>query len=78
LLFSGVSRREDGRAEIGVARMECSCTQRQKKCEEYEYDSKRLLVAFHGPAPFGRNYGEFGVTLQFFIEVRPFFIRNSF
>jgi hypothetical protein len=75
LLFIGVSRREGGSAEIGVARIEHSSTQRQKKCEEYEYDSKRPLVTFHGSAPLGRNYGEFGVTSQFFIEVRPFFIR---
>jgi len=52
LLFSGVSRREGGRAEIDVARIECSSTQRQKKCEEYGDDSKRPLVTFHGPAPF--------------------------
>ena len=78
LLFGGVSRREGGRAEIGVARIECSSTQRQKKCEEYGDDSKRPLVTFHGPVPLGRNYGEFGVTSQFFIEVQPFLIRNSF
>jgi hypothetical protein len=77
LPFSGVSRREGGRAEIGVARIDCSGTQRQKKCEEYGDDSKRQLVTFHG-LPLGRNYGEFGVTSQFFIELQPLFIRNSF
>ena len=55
LLFSGVSRREGGRAEIGVARIECSSAQGQKKCEEYGDDSKRPLVTFHGPAPLGRK-----------------------
>ena len=69
LLFSGLSRRKGERGEIGVARIECSSTQRQKKCEEYGDDSKRPLVTFHGPAPLGRNYGEFGVTSQFYIEV---------
>jgi hypothetical protein len=78
LLFSGVSRREGGRAEIGVARIECSSIQTKKKCEKYGDDSKRPLVTFHGPAPLGRNYGELGVTSQFFIEVQPLFIRNSF
>ena len=53
LLFSGVSRREGERTEIGVARIECSSAQRQKKCEEYGDDSKRPLVTFHGPAPLG-------------------------
>jgi hypothetical protein len=64
LLFGGVSRREGGRAEIGVARIKRSSTQRQKKCEEYRDDSKRPLVIFHGSAPLGRNDGEFGVTSQ--------------
>jgi hypothetical protein len=49
LLFTGVSRREGGRAEIGVTRIECSRTQ---ECEDCGDDCKRPLAKFHGPAPF--------------------------
>ena len=46
-MLSGLSRRKGERGEIGVARIECSNTQRQKYCEEEGGDGKRLLAAFH-------------------------------
>src|SRR5262249_18297079 len=50
--FSRLSGREGTRGKIGVARIECSNTQRQKHCEERGDDSKRPLAAFHGSTPF--------------------------
>jgi hypothetical protein len=49
LQFSGLSRREGERDEIGVARIKCCGIRRQK---EYGDDGKRPLATFHGPAPF--------------------------
>src|SRR5260370_20045696 len=51
LLFSGLSRREGERGEIGFARIECSRTRCQKHREEYGDDGKRPLATYHGPAP---------------------------
>jgi hypothetical protein len=73
-----LSRRKGERGEIGVTRIECFRTQRQKECEEYGDDGKRPLATFHGPASLAEKHGEFGVTSQFAIEVQPLFIRNSF
>src|SRR5262245_23893981 len=52
LLFSRLSGREGTRGKIGVARVECSNTQRQKRCEEEGDHGKRPLAAFHGSTPF--------------------------
>ena len=52
LLFSRLSGREGTRGKIGVARIECSNTQRHKHCEEEGDDGKRSLAAFHGSTPF--------------------------
>jgi hypothetical protein len=61
LLFSRLSGREGTRGKIGVARIECSNTQRQKHCEEEGDDGKRPLAAFHGSTPFRvEKDGEFG------------------
>src|SRR6266446_2135669 len=49
-LFSRLSGREVTRGKIGVARVECSNTQRQKRCEDGE-DGKRRLPAFHWSTP---------------------------
>src|SRR5262249_50075095 len=51
-LFSRLSGREGTRGKIGVARIECSNTQRQKHCEEEDH-GKRPLAAFHGSTVFG-------------------------
>jgi len=51
LLFSRLSGREGTRSKIGVARIECSNTQRQKHCEEEGDHGKRPLAAFHDSAP---------------------------
>src|SRR5262249_55617412 len=51
LLFSRLSGREGTRGKIGIARMECSNTQRQKLCEEEGDHGKRPLAAFHGSTP---------------------------
>ena len=51
LLPGGLSRREGGRAAIGVARIECSRTQWQERYEEYGDDGERWPVTFHGSAP---------------------------
>ena len=53
LLFSGLSRRDGESGEIGVARIECSRTDRQKHCKKYGDDENRTLATFHGPAPIG-------------------------
>ena len=52
LLFSRLSGREGTGGKIGVARIECSSTQRQKHCEEEGDHGKRPLAAFHGSTPF--------------------------
>jgi hypothetical protein len=49
-LFSRLGRRECGRGEIRVARMECSNIQR-KDHEDCEYGGMRRFSAFHDPAP---------------------------
>ena len=49
-LFGCLSRRE--RFKTGVARIECSNTQRQEQCEQGGDDGKRPLAAFHGSTPF--------------------------
>jgi hypothetical protein len=51
-LFSRLSGREGTIGKIGVARIECSNTRRQKHCEQGEDDGKRPLPAFHGSTPF--------------------------
>src|SRR5271165_5882827 len=51
LLFSRLSGREGPNCKIGVARIECSNTQRQH-CEEERDDGKRPLATFHGSTPF--------------------------
>jgi hypothetical protein len=52
LLLSRLSGRKGTRCRIGVARIECSNTQRQKDCQEEEgNDGKRRLAAFHGSTP---------------------------
>ena len=51
LLFRCLNGRKVARGEIGVARIECSNTRRQKHCEEEGDDGKRPLAAFHGLAP---------------------------
>jgi len=48
LLFSRLRGREDTRAKIGVARIECFNTQWQKRCDEEGDDGKRSLAALHG------------------------------
>jgi hypothetical protein len=79
LLFSGVSRREGEGREIGIARIECSRAQWQKRREEYGDDGKRPLAAFHGTAPFrSKNTASLERLSQFVIELRTLFIRNSF
>jgi hypothetical protein len=52
LLFSRLSGREGTRCKIGVARIECANTQRQKHCEEKGDDGKRPFATFHGSTPF--------------------------
>src|SRR5262245_60955873 len=52
LLFSRLSGREGTRGKIGVARIECANTQRQKHCQKEGDDGKRPLAAFHGSTPF--------------------------
>ena len=47
LLFSGQSNREGTRGKVGVARIECANTQRQKPSEEEGDDEERPLAAFH-------------------------------
>ena len=61
LLFSGPSRREGGRGDIGVARIERSRTRWQKHGEECGDDGKRSLAKFHGSASSVEKHGEFGV-----------------
>ena len=51
LLFSRVSGCQGNRNGIGIARMTCLNTQRQKHYEECGDDGKRPLAAFHGSAP---------------------------
>lgn len=51
-LFGRLSGREGTKCKIGVPRIECSNTQRQKQYEEEENDAKRPLAAFHGSTPF--------------------------
>src|SRR5258707_665841 len=50
-LFSRLSGHEGTIGKIGVARIECSNTRRQKHCEQGEDDGKRPLPAFHGSTP---------------------------
>jgi hypothetical protein len=52
-LFSRLSGREGTKSKIGIARIECSNTQRQKRCEKDENHGKRPPAAFHGSTPFG-------------------------
>jgi hypothetical protein len=47
LLFSRLSSRDSTRAKIGVARIECSNTQQQKRQKEERDDGKPSLAAFH-------------------------------
>jgi hypothetical protein len=47
-LFSRLSGRKGTKLKIGVARIECPNTQRQKSCEEEGGDGERLLAAAHG------------------------------
>jgi len=79
LLFSGPSRQQGERCEIGVARIECSRAhdQRKKHCDEYGDDDKRPLATFHAIAPLDQ-VSEFGMTPQFASEVHPLFVRNNF
>jgi hypothetical protein len=64
LLFSRLSGGEGMRGKIGVARIECSNTQRQKHRGE-KGDGKRPLAAFHGSTPFrSKKNDEFGTTSQ--------------
>src|SRR5262249_61753556 len=49
---SRLSGCEDTRGKIGVARIECFNTQRQKHCEEEGDHGKRPLAAFHGSTLF--------------------------
>ena len=56
MLFSRLSSRDSTRAKIGVARIECSNTQQQKRQKEERDDGKRvevtraeLLVPGHAP-----------------------------
>ena len=51
VLMTGLSRRKDESVGIGVTRVECSRTRRQKECEEYGDEGKRPLSISHGPAP---------------------------
>jgi hypothetical protein len=52
LLFSRLSGREGTRCKIGVARIECFNTQRQKHCDDEGDDGKRPFAAFHGSTSF--------------------------
>jgi hypothetical protein len=75
--FSRLSGREGprgkigvARIKIGVARIDCSNTQRQKHCEQGGDDGKRPLAAFHGSTPFrSKKNDEFETTSQVVIEV---------
>jgi hypothetical protein len=51
LLFCRLRGREATRGKIGVARIECSNAQRQKRCEQKGDDGKRPLAVFHGSTP---------------------------
>src|SRR5215467_4041854 len=50
-MFSRLSGCEGTRGKIGVARIECSNTQRQKHCEEEGDHGKRPIAASHGSTP---------------------------
>ena len=78
LLFSGLSRRESERGEIGVARMRVfqrSMTEALRRVRETTANDR--LLHFMAQPLYVEKHGEFGVTSQFVIEVQPFFIRYS-
>jgi hypothetical protein len=69
LLFNRLSGCEGTRGKIGVARIECSNTQRQKHCEEEGDHGKRPIAASHGSTPFkAKKDDEFGMMSQVVIE----------
>src|SRR5262245_53936729 len=51
-LFRRLSGREATRGKIGVAPIDCSNTQRQKRRDERRDDGERALAACHGQIPF--------------------------
>jgi hypothetical protein len=62
LPFSGLSRREGARGEIGVARIERSRTQYQKRCEHCGEGRQTTACYILWPAPLSGKHGEFGMT----------------
>src|ERR1700688_2713728 len=79
LLFSRLSGREGTRCKIGVARIECSNTQRQMHYEEEGNDGKRPFAAFHGSTPFRSKKTTRTTSLErrrkIVIEIQPFYAR---
>jgi hypothetical protein len=74
-LISGLSRRKGERGEIGVARIEYSRTQCQKRCEEYKDDDKGPPATFHTLAPLGQRVWN---DVSSSGKLQPLFVRNSF
>jgi hypothetical protein len=56
-LFGRLSGHDGTRGKIGVARTECSNTQRWKRCEDDGEDGKQLFAPFHGSTPFSSKHG---------------------
>ena len=56
LLFSRLGGREGTKCKIGIARIECSNTRRQKQYEEEGDDGKRPFAAYHDSNPFKSNW----------------------
>ena len=61
---------------VGVARIECSNTQRQKHCEEEGHGSQRPLTAFHGSTPLGRKRRRVWSDPAAHSEVPCFYVRG--